>query len=201
MSTRRRLFTVSEMELLYTIANQAASAISNATTYQEARARTHEMRRYFSRVAQAIGSTLEEQDLPRLLADLSVEIMRADRCAVYRIEGDMLYLKASSRFRSNAQPDQEASLNTGLCGWVGRRRKALVIHNLDDDVRSQSHVWLSRDKMASYLAVPIRSDRRVVGVVELYTLEPRAFTREEVQLFTTFVRRARVAEKLMMELV
>ena len=92
MSTRRRLFTVAEMELLYTIANQAASAIANATSYQEARARTYEMRRYFSRVAHAIGSTLDEQDLPRLLADLSVEIMRADRCAVYRVDGDNLRL-------------------------------------------------------------------------------------------------------------
>ncbi len=196
MSTRRRLFTVAEMELLYTIANQAASAIANATTYQEARTKSHEMRRYFSRVAHAIGSTLEEQDLPRLLADFSVEIMRADRCAVYRIDGETLRLTASSRFRSSAHADQEVPVGAGLCGWVARRRKALVINNLEEDVRSHTHAWLHRDRMTSYLAVPIRSDRRVVGVVELYTHERRAFTREEVQLFTTFVRRARVAEKL-----
>ena len=200
MSARRRLFTVAEMELLYTIANQAASAISNATSYQEARARSHEMRRYFSRVANAIGSTLEQQDLPRLLADLSVEIMRADRCAVYRVEGDTLRLTASSRFRSSAHADLEVPLGAGLCGWVVRRRNALVIGNLDDDARSHWHAWLTRDRMASYLAVPIRSGRRVGGVVELYTQDSRAFTREEVQLFTTFVRRARVAEKLKAEI-
>jgi GAF domain-containing protein len=199
MSVRRRLFTVAEMELLYTIANQAASAITNATTFQEARARSHEMRRYFSRVARAIGSTLEEQDLPRLLADLSVEIMRADRCAVYRVEGDKLRLNASSRFRSSVPADVEVPLGEGLCGWVARKRKSLVIGSLEDDPRSRWHSWMSKDRMASYLAVPIRSDRRVVGVVELYTLDPREYTREEVQLFTTFVRRARVAEKLIME--
>ena len=49
-----------------------------------------------------------------------------------------------------------------------------------------------------FLFVPIDN---IVGVVELYTQEHRAFSREEVQLFTTFVRRARVAEKLMMEMV
>lgn len=201
MSTRRRLFTVSEMELLYTIAYQAASAISNATMYQEARARSHEMRRYVSRVAQAIGSTLDGQDLPRLLADICVEIMRADRCAVYRMEGDTLRLKAASRFRTSAPADMELPVGAGLSGWVARRGKSLVIFNLDDDSRSEWHLWLNRDRMASYLAVPIRSDRRVVGVVEIYTLEPRAFTKEEVHLFTTFVRRARVAERLIMEAV
>ena len=84
MSSKRRLFTVAEMELLYTIANQAAFAVVNAMLYQEARSKSHEMRRYFRRVAQAIGSALEAQNLPQLMADLAVEIMRADRCAIYR---------------------------------------------------------------------------------------------------------------------
>ncbi|CAA9586077.1 MAG: hypothetical protein AVDCRST_MAG88-3957, partial [uncultured Thermomicrobiales bacterium] len=35
MSSRRRLFTVAEMELLYTIANQAAIAIENARIYAD----------------------------------------------------------------------------------------------------------------------------------------------------------------------
>ena len=59
MSSKRRLFTVAEMELLYTIANQAAFAVVNAIMYQEARSKSHEMRRYFRRVAQAIGSAVE----------------------------------------------------------------------------------------------------------------------------------------------
>ena len=127
MSSKRRLFTVAEMELLYTIANQAAFAIVNAMLYQDARSKSHEMRRYFRRVAHAIGSALDEQDLPQLLADLAVEIMRADRCAIYRLEGDGLRLQATSHFRPSVPPDTQVPLGAGLCGWVARRGQSLVI--------------------------------------------------------------------------
>lgn len=201
MSSKRRLFTVAEMELLYTIANQAAVAIFNAMLYQDARAKTHEMRRYFRRVAHAIGSALEEQDLPQLLADLSIEIMRADRCAIYRLENEELRLQASSHFRAAVPPDAVVPLGQGLCGWVARRGQSLVLSDLDADSRSRAHPWLQRDRLASYLAVPLKSARRTVGVVEIYTQESREFSREEVQLLSTFARRARVAEKIALDAV
>jgi GAF domain-containing protein len=201
MSGKRRLFTVAEMELLYTIANQAAVAIVNAMLYQDARSKSHEMRRYFRRVAHAIGSALDEQDMPRLLADLSVEIMRADRCAIYRIEGEELRLQATSHFRSTVPPDTMIPLGYGLAGWVARRGQSLVLSNLEEDSRSRAHAWLSRDKLTSYLAVPLKSGRRTVGVVEIYTQEPREFSKDEVQLLSTFARRARVAEKMALEAV
>lgn len=201
MSSRRRLFTVAEMELLYTIANQAAVAIVNATLYQDARSKSHEMRRYFRRVAHAIGSALDEQDLPQLLADLAIEIMRADRCAIYRLEGDNLRLLATSHFRPTVPPDSVVAVGNGLAGWVARRGQSLVLQSLDDDARARAHSWLSRDRLASYLAVPLKAGRRTVGVIEIYTQEAREFSREEVQLLSTFSRRANIAEKMELEAV
>lgn len=198
MSSKRRLFTVAEMELLYTIANQAAFAVVNAMLYQEARAKSHEMRRYFRRVAQAIGSSLESENLPQLLADLAVEIMRADRCAIYRVEGDMLRLQATSHFRPTVPPDESMPLGFGLTGSVAKRGQSLVIANLDDDPRSRLHAWLHRDRLASYLAIPLKSGRQTVGVIEIYTQERRAFSPEEVQLLSMFTRRARLSEKIVL---
>ena len=201
MSGKRRLFTVAEMELLYTIANQAAFAVVNAMLYQEARSKSHEMRRYFRRVAHAIGSALDEQALPQLLADLAVEIMRADRCAIYRLTPDGLRLQATSRFRAATPPDALIPPGMGLAGWVARRGQSLVISALEDDPRSRYHAWLNRDRQASYLAVPLKFGRQTVGVVEIYTQERRAFTQEEVQLLSTFTRRARLHEKMTLETV
>ncbi len=201
MSSKRRLFTVAEMELLYTIANQAAVAIVNAMLYRDARSKSHEMRRYFLRIAHALGSALDEQDMPRLLADLAVEIMRADRCAVYRVEGEELRLQAASHFRAAVPPDPSVPIGQGLCGWVAKRGQSLALPSLEADPRSRAHAWLNRDRLASYLAVPLKAGRRTVGVVEIYTQEPREFSQEEVQLLSTFARRARVAEKIALEAV
>ncbi len=199
MSSKRRLFTVAEMELLYTIANQAAFAVVNAMLYQEARSKSHEMRRYFRRVAQAIGSALEAQNLPQLMADLAVEIMRADRCAIYRLEGDSLRLQVTSHFRPTVPPEDQIPLGVGLAGWVAKRGQSLVLPNLDDDPRSRAHAWLHRDRLTSYLAVPLKSGRQTVGVIEIYTQERRAFSQEEVQLLSMFTRRARLSEKIALQ--
>lgn len=199
MSSKRRLFTVAEMELLYTIANQAAVAIVNATLYQDARSKSHEMRRYLRRIAHAIGSALDEQDMPQLMADLSVELMQADRCAVYSVAGEEARLRATSHFRSAVPPDAIVPLGSGLCGWVARRGQSLALMDLSSDPRSREHAWLSRDRLSSYLAVPLKSNRHTVGVIEIYTIEPREFSREEVQLLATFARRARLAERLLLD--
>ncbi|HLH79279.1 MAG TPA: GAF domain-containing protein [Chthonomonas sp.] len=196
MSSKRRLFTVAEMERLYTIANQSAAAILNATLYQEARAKSHEMRRYFKRVSQAVGTLLEQQDLPLRLADLCVEMLRADRCTIYRLSADRLSLLAASRFRTGVHPEAEMQLGQGLAGWVAKRGQSLIVPLLLEDDRAQSYAWLQRDHMASYLGVPVKVDKQVVGVVEVYSSEPDRFDKEEAKLLTAFLNRTTLGEKL-----
>ncbi|HXG25010.1 MAG TPA: GAF domain-containing protein, partial [Chthonomonadales bacterium] len=196
MSSCRRLFTVGEMELLYTIANQAAVAIVNATLYHEARARSAEMRRYIHRVARAFGSVMEGHELPQLLADLAVEMMHADRCAIYRVEGETLRLHAASRFRANIHPDPDIPMGQGLAGTVARRGKALAIEHLAEDSRARVHTWLAREHLSSYLGIALKVDRRTVGVLEIYTQRPRVFTPDAIKLLAQFAKRARVAERL-----
>src|SRR3569832_468453 len=98
-----------------------------------------EMRRYFHRVARALGSALEAQDAPQLLSDLAIEVMRADRSAIYRVEGDSALLHATSHFRPTAPPDASLPLGEGLAGWVARRGKALTIETLADEPRARAH--------------------------------------------------------------
>ena len=196
MSERRRIFTIAEMELLYTIAYQAASAVSNGAMYKQARERSRDVRKYFNRIAQAIGNTLEAKSLPKLLADLANEIMLANRCVVYRVLPDRVEVEASSGFRSGSEPDPSAQIGNGMAGLIARRGRPIQINDLDDDLRASLLPWVRRERLKSYLGVPVRFGQRVVGVVEVYTTDRRTFSREDVRLFGAFVRRARVAEKL-----
>ena len=65
MTTRRRSFTVSEMELAYTIANQAALAIENARIYENVRQKGLEVRKYFGRIARALNSSQSPDEVPQ----------------------------------------------------------------------------------------------------------------------------------------
>jgi GAF domain-containing protein len=197
MSARRRLFTVAEMELLYTIANQVAVALSNARLYATERSKSSAMQRYFKRIARALGSAVAEADVLPLLSDLILEVMRGDRAVIYSADGEDLVVRAHSGFRGTAQPETRIPARAGLAGFACRRSKPLAVTALaPGDARVREEPWLLREKMVSYLAVPLKVDRRVVGVMELACASPRVFSADEVKLFAQFGRRARLAERL-----
>ncbi len=198
-SRQRRHFTVAEMELLYTIANQAGAALYNARLYRIVRQRSNEMRRYFRRVTTALGDALDNVATSEKLVALTLEMVRATTCTLYRLNGDTLELAASVGFRAVAQPDREVAVGTGLAGWVARRGQSLTLPDVMQDARSSAHIWMLREQPASYLAVPIRAARQTLGVLEITTSEYREFERDDARLLTLFARRVRFSETLKYE--
>ncbi|MEP6754197.1 MAG: GAF domain-containing protein, partial [Chthonomonadales bacterium] len=196
ISSRRRLFTVGEMELLFTVANQAGNAIQNSRNFQAARRRTARLRRYFMRLALALGSSLPREQAPQLLTELALEVMRADRCKLYRLDEEELTLVASAGFRSSIRPDATIANGVGFTGWVAKRSKRLVVDVVQDDPRREDHAWVMKERPSSYLGIPLRHRGKVVGVMEIYSMEPRKFEIEEVELLLQFARRSQTAERI-----
>ncbi|MBC8134963.1 MAG: GAF domain-containing protein [Fibrella sp.] len=215
MTTRRRFFTIAEMELLYTVANQAAIALENARIYADVREKGRELRKYFHRVARALGSAQSPRAVPLLIATLTLEIMGGDRCALYAVKEDSgerrLELVARHGFRLAYEPEGAGSasnlLETGKlepvtiastddhpAGWVARRGRSLVVEDLAEDTRwDRALTRPARGKANSLVAVPLRSAGDIVGVLEMYTRKERRFRSEDLRLLLTFASQATVA--------
>ena len=220
MSSRRRLFTVAEMELLYTIANQAAIAIENARIYADVRHKSLELRRYFHRVARALGSSQSPRGVPHLIASLTMEVMAGDRCALYAIrpggsEPDgtggppQMEMVARSGFRAMDEPEGGSARSAageplGIPpvsvteefpgGWIAKRGKPIIVEDLTEDVRFAGRFTRpARGRALSYIGVPLKSGRQVVGVLEVYSRAKRRWRAEEVRLLLTFASQATVA--------
>ncbi len=199
MSSRRRLFTVAEVELLYTIANQAAIAIENARVYADVRQKAQELRKYFHRVARALGSSQSPQEIPQLIATLTMEVMGADRCVLYSLDDEgssaaRLRIEASVNFRPPAEDETAPLREDTPAGWVARRARPLTIEDVAADPRfADRFARTFRGRLGSYLGVPLRRGRDVVGVLEVYTRTPRPWRGDEVRLLLTFASQATVA--------
>jgi GAF domain-containing protein len=100
MSSRPRLFTVAEMELLYTIANQVGVAIRNTQTLEHMRQKSVDLRRASRLVSKALGASLDSPGAPQTIADLASEILAADRCLLYSNEDGALKLVAAHGVRA-----------------------------------------------------------------------------------------------------
>lgn len=216
MTSRRRFFTIAEMELLYTVANQAAIALENARIYADVREKGRELRKYFHRVARALGSAQSPRAVPLLIATLTLEIMGGDRCALYAVKetnGERrLELVARHGFRLAYEPEGSGSASNLLqgkeapepvtiastddhpAGWVARRGRSLVVADLAEDTRwDRALTRPARGKANSLVAVPLRSGGDVVGVLEMYTRKERRFRSEDLRLLLTFASQATVA--------
>ena len=193
MSSRRRLFTVAEMELLYTVANHAAAAISNAMRYREVRGRSAELQRVFGRIATALGHSFQGERAVQLTADLVVATLRADRCTVYRVESGRLLPAAIAGRRTTGDMDLSLPLGEGLTGGVGQRGVAVALATIAEDPDAAGQPWHTRERPASYVGVPIKLGRRTVGVVEVLAYEPRPYVQAEARLVSRFLRQSGIA--------
>ena len=195
LSSRRRLFTVAETELLYTITNQAAIAIENARMYADVQQKSRELRKYFHRVSRALGSSRSPKAIPELIAALTQEITDASCCALYSTALPGLVVEASVGLKIT-----ELTATGGAempAQWVARRGRALAIASIEDDGRFRETAPRAiRGKVVSYLGVPLHgpSGRRdIIGVLEIYTRERREWRAEEIRLLITFASQAAVA--------
>lgn len=181
MSSRRRLFTIAEMELLYTIANQAAVAIDNAVRYEEERQKSEDLRQYFLRAARAIGSTVKQGEVPQLIANIAAEVLRADRAIYYTVEGHRIKPMAVSGSRMATLLDEE---ETSSMAWVVKTGRPLLVYQASSDVRFRDDPFVQREGMASCLAVPL-GGKKPASLLAVYTLQPRKFTRHDAELLST----------------
>ena len=195
MSSRRRLFTVGEMELLYTIANQVGAAIANAQMYEEARQQSDEIRKGVRRIARALGASRSAQETAQSIADLATETTESDRSILYTLDGkNALSIRATANVKGQTRSaGDESKSGETPAQWVARRGRSLAIENLPQDTRFAPSSVTARDRVAGYLGVPLKLGVDVLGVLEVYSREARRFSPDEVRLFLVFASQASVA--------
>ncbi len=199
MSSRRRLFTVGEMELLYTIANQVGAAIANARMYEDARQKSEEIRKGVRRIARALGSSLDGRQTAQTIADLALEMTGADRGLLFTFDSQgNLAAQAAASFKSplaalpTISPAEAGRGPETATAFVARRGRSLTIEDFSKDARFVLPAFAARERVTGYLGVPLKLGKEVLGVLEVYTREPRRFTADEIRLLITFASQASV---------
>ena len=195
ISNRRRVFSTGERQLLETIGRSAALALESAMLYRHVQEKGNTTRRYFARVAKLLGRRPEE-GLTDDLLDLIADMMEADRCAVYAVRGTDLQCVAQRHFRTPLPTETSSPLT--LTGWVARYGRALVVENLEEDPRGAHHAGVEKEGLVSYVGVPLKlkSQRRVIGVLEIFSRTLRIYKPSEIKVLKDFVQHARLAEQL-----
>jgi GAF domain-containing protein len=196
MSSRPRLFTVAEMELLYTIANQIGVAIRNTQTLEDMRQKSVDLRRASRLVSKALGASLDSSGAAQTIADFAAQIVAADRCILYTYEHGHVHVLAAHGIRITPPPAHNHRLNEleTTAAWIARKGKFLILSK--DNIESRlivpsEYSYLNRS--GSYIGIPLKIGSDVVGVLEAFIREPRKVTSDDLRQFKAFGGQAAVA--------
>lgn len=203
-----------DLDLLMTLANQAATAINNARLFArlnqlndelESRVieRTAELdaaRRQTEFLLQAFTEVSSSLDLDRALQrtlELLNNAIGAEQGTIMMLnasEGVLQYRMGFGYASEMSAPDEGLTLQPGqgLAGWVLEHRTSALVYDLLDDPR-----WvpssLSGTQHRSALAVPLKVGEEILGVLMMYHREPAYFTQAHKDLAEAIASQVSIA--------
>ncbi len=173
-----RRFRKEEIDLALIFASQAAGAIENAQLYAETRRRLEEISVLFE-VAQAGASTL---NLGAVFDRVSVAIKQRLSFEVlefYLFDPDAQRLRMRAGYGlSPDAPPADLDLGEGIVGWVAQQRRTA----LASDVRQDDRYLVGNPDTQSELAVPLLVADDLIGVMNVESSRPNAFTSDDAHL-------------------
>src|SRR5213078_1497397 len=154
--------------------------------------------RLLTETIKAVNSTLDLEEVLALVARKVADALAADACFVYLYDerSDELVLRATHG-TSVEDMTRRPRMRTGegITGTAAAERAPVMIPaHAHLDPRFKQFVNLPEDEYQSILAVPILARERLAGALNVRTLAPRAFTRDEIELLSAIA--AQVAQTI-----
>ena len=120
------------------------------------------------------------------IVDFLNDVVGADSCFIYVLEGSHLVLRASKNPHPESIDSLRIPLGEGITGWVAERREVVAIPTgAMRDRRFRRFRQLAEDTFEAFLSVPILAGGRLIGVLNLQHQEVHEHRPREVRLVST----------------
>jgi two-component system, sensor histidine kinase PdtaS len=154
--------------------------------------------RLLTETIEAVNSTLDLEEVLALVARKVADALGADACFVYLYDerADELVLRATHGTRVEGMTRRPRMRpGEGITGTAAADRAPVMIPaSADLDPRFKAFPNLPEDQYESILAVPILARERLAGALNVRTLVPREFRRDEIDLLVAIA--AQVAQTI-----
>ena len=137
---------------------------------------------FLVRLAQAAASTQKPDELLELIIRESTSAMGTDVCSLYLVKAgsDELLLTATNGLNERMVEHVVMRVGEGITGWVADTRRPAVVPDVSEEPHWKWIPGLDEDRFKSMLSVPIESGPRLVGVLNVQTVEKRGFSAGDI---------------------
>ena len=184
-----RDFSGADADLLQLVADRIALAIDHARLYESERAARQVVERQAQELMQlqaitdvALGRMSLDDEVLGAMLERVREVLGVDTAAILLVsaEGGELVARAARGLEEEVEQGLRIPLGRGFAGRIAAQRKPILLEDVDHaDVLNP----LLREKgIKTLLGVPLIVEDRVIGVLHVGCLTPRAFTAVEAGL-------------------
>jgi uroporphyrinogen-III synthase len=129
---------------------------------------------------------MELDDVLQEIVNLVSDFLGSDSCLIYLVEDGELVLCATSDANRKNVGKVRIRLDEGLTGWVARERRLLAIsREAYHDPRFKLFKDLPQDTFEAFLSVPIISQGKVVGVINVQHRDARIHSGNDMEMLST----------------
>lgn len=174
-------------------ANQAAIAMENARLFSETKHRLDDLDKVH-RASQVIVSHLDVHQVLKEVVTLAAEVVGSDNTSVVLVDDSGRLIDSVETITAayqNLPPLHERARPNGKTRQVLTTREAFIATHVDQT--GDHNPYLLQAGVASYVGLPLKAKRKVVGVLFVHSFKPNAFSMDRIALLTTFANQAAVA--------
>jgi signal transduction histidine kinase/putative methionine-R-sulfoxide reductase with GAF domain len=183
-------FGEEHLDLLLSIANQAAIAVENARLYEKVTERMREATALY-KVSNLLMRTLNLDQLLKQVLDILQKSFGYLDCAILLVDeqAEELEVKAARGYlqetagKVRLKTDQESIVN-----WVVAHKTALNVPDVSRDSR-----YIGTEKTRSEMAVPMMAGDRVIGVLDVQRSEVNGFNEDDLRVLSSVAAQAAIA--------
>jgi GAF domain-containing protein len=187
-----REFTMDEVDFACAVAELGAQAISNAKMY-EARTKELNFLKGLLEVSKAVNSALDVKKVLHLLVKTATNALDIKAAAVRLLDEKRQRMELvasyglSDRYINKGPVGTDKSITEAMMG------KAVSIYDVASDTRATYPREAAEEGIKSILSLPITLKGNVIGVMRIYTREPRDFSDDEITFISSLAEQAALA--------
>ncbi|HET9221480.1 MAG TPA: GAF domain-containing protein, partial [Roseiflexaceae bacterium] len=184
------------IELLSTLAAQAAIALENARLYRRSERQTRQLAT-LNRIGRTITSSLDPQRVPSLIIEQICDLLGVEEGSLLLVDdatGDLVFTYTTGPFGSRLL-GQHLPSGVGLAGYVATNGISVIVNDAQNDQR----FYAATDRSTGFitraiLAAPLRGVGGVQGVIEVMNKRDGGlFTDEDRRLVEAVADQAVIA--------
>ena len=184
LTRKDRSFTAGEIACCMVLAEQVGIAIAHGRVFAEMEVRLDFLRE-IQAMSKLVNSTLDLNAILQAMAERVAMSMQAKGCTLRLLDpaSGRLQLAAahglSQAYLDRGDIEGEAAIRLVLAG------EPVAIYDVRRDDRVEFHEQMREEGIVSLLAVPLKADGEIIGVMRVLTDSPRVFTDAEVRFAAT----------------